>query len=375
MKTLNQYLTESLLIEATRNDPRLNPPKFTAEEKRNNRKLFQHVVKVIEKERDYIAKAFGKNYSQRRADYQYTRAFNLADNGYYRTEIAYKQPDEASYNFLSGIELITDSKKNEVRLIVRTMRKEYAYGDLFETSKQIVKKLRNTIERALNKIADNVKLSTIDSGRQYGFVYKMTNPDYSKCDQGSVRVASIRIQDTKYRKQTDRIESRSGNSERKNAFEYTSRRTARAKKYEDVLKNLRIYNKLQDALKDTSFVIANFDNWQLSVNPTSSYIDILIEMFALDKTSRQLYRFRGDYMYRIKEDEKIDDSTTIGEIDDSFKLVPTKAKLLHPAGWYSKNSIDKDDLEKQIPPRKVAELLAPVVKKITVGQIKKLMKI
>ena len=142
MLTLKQYLTESLLKEAARNDPRLNPPKFDAGEKKNNRKLFQHVIKVFEKQRDYIAKQLGQLERVERANYQYTKAFNLADNNYYRTEIVYKRPDDADYRHDSGIDLITDSKKNEVRLITRKVLKT---AKQFEVSKQIVKKLRNDV--------------------------------------------------------------------------------------------------------------------------------------------------------------------------------------------------------------------------------------
>ena len=218
-------------------------------------------------------------------------------------------------------------------------------------------------------------MNTVDSGQQYGFVFKLANPDYSKCEQGSVRIASIRMQDAKDRKQLERIASKFGAGVRQSEMKNTAKRSHNAKKYEDVLKKLRIYNKLQEALKDTNFVIANFDNWILTVNQTPSYCNIHIELFALDKANRQLYRFSNGFSYRIKEDETIKDSMTIGDLNNDFKLVPTKAKLLHPAGWYSKDSIDQEDLEKQIPPRKVAELLNSVVKKIAIGQIVKLMEV
>lgn len=142
MLSIQQYLTESVILTEATNDPRRNPPKFTDEQQANNKKLIQHVIQSFDKKVDY--------------DFKYAIAYGIDGNKNYRTSLLMPEEhvtrDRVYYgeHRVTGIDIVTDSNKNQVSIVVRTNPDLGRRRDIKPWAK-IVKQLHKKIEPALKQ--------------------------------------------------------------------------------------------------------------------------------------------------------------------------------------------------------------------------------
>ena len=165
MLTFTEYLQESLLMEARR-DIRQNPPEFTRAQIITNNKLLQDLGYVI---RQALLKSnkFGEKVG-------FSPAYNVKGNLSYRNviELATREYGYGIVKYSTSVELVTDSVKGIVS-IISTNKEE----------NNIVDTVYKEIEKRLKVIAKTFKRTKLDSGRQYGYHWKLEELDYSKCEK------------------------------------------------------------------------------------------------------------------------------------------------------------------------------------------------
>lgn len=187
MLTFTQYLTEAALSRQ---------PKVTdKQEMKNNRWLFNHVGGAIVGK---ITEAGARVQFAAEGDdpgYQYTRNMLYVKGGRRHKDW-----------IMSGITLVTDSKRGIVSLVFRGAPKRYKYQfedadgaivDVFDSwvmnggrtpvGHTIVNQLAKVIEPILKKIGKIDDKSKIDSGRQYGFTWKLKDLKFDVEPAGHVR--------------------------------------------------------------------------------------------------------------------------------------------------------------------------------------------
>lgn len=373
MLTLKQYLNESLLIEANKSDPRQNPPKFDQSEKRNNKKLWQHVAKAIDDKKSSIIKLLAQLTGDKNCTIAYAPMYELDGNYYYRTEIVYKLSGTKQYDRNTGVEFVTDSSNNQVRIVARKV--PGSLSNALDTAKKIVDAIDRDIERSLNQIGQSVIIKKLDSGRQYGYIFTISQPDYDKCVKGGIRLAAnLNYQRMQLRKKDERSSDQvfdllTKMQQNNNKF---SDRTKKSAEFVKQLKKSPIYKNLNEALQGTNFVIANFDKWMFGylMNwPLKWYF----EFYILDKSAHKLYCL-SEELY-VKHDKEFKPNQTLGGYFGNINFKVTRASLIKSQGWYSKQDLDDaNDINNmdQITAKQAAERLTKAIEQITFRQLEKL---
>lgn len=332
MLSIQQYLTESVILTEATNDPRRNPPKFTDEQQANNKKLIQHVIQSFDKKVDY--------------DFKYAIAYGIDGNKNYRTSLLMPEEhvtrDRVYYgeHKVTGIDIVTDSNKNQVSIVVRTNPDLGRRRDIKPWAK-IVKQLHKKIEPALKQIAKRVTVRTINTANQFGYTYTLADVDYTECKSSSARIQKYNEESN--RTKNDRFLRDISNRIAKSKTQDQADRYQWSKQSKQQISKTPFYKIINKVLQGTGFVPAAFNEWQAEVElkydqsgtPISAsvantsrpvVVSVNIMLGLYDKTSDQVYIVNGllNYLHPNKNGETINidqlKSTPIGKIEKPIKL-------------------------------------------------------
>ena len=311
MISFTEYLTEALL-EASK-DPRRNPPKFTADQIANNKKLFQHVAYVVKtaaiKSKHEWAKDFNGDFTDKIG---FVPSYNIKDNANYRNEVegefSHYAPSDKSYESIDA-ELLTDTTKNTVSIIARTK----ALG-----ARKLIDAVYKQIETSLKKIASDVNTTKLDSGRQYGYVWKLEEPDYSKCEKHpDVRSALSTRQDAseKSRLSDERKYQRGGDKLNKSDI---AKRSAESAAAAAAFQSSKAYKLIESIAKKHGFGLAGFDNWEFGYYLEKKFIRLVCYIRVRDQESGDFYAL----------DCKIEGPSQTGRVDyDLTEMIKPSDKI------------------------------------------------
>lgn len=335
MKSLNDYLMESLLIETSNNDPRQNPPAFTTTQKRTNKKLLQHVLKIFERNKA-VFDEYWQYYGLKRDPIVYTAAYNLTGNKNYRTNIIIGD------QYFGNFEIVTDTAKNEVRLVNRINAGKYERvpKTQFNTAAEVAKDKERQfkmIKKGLQQLhpkmldglmklvlsVDGIRVQRIDSGRQFGFVYKLVDkPDYSKCDSYNITIkTNLAIE--RDRKKRDRRDA-------KDVEDRYSRLHTRILKHirikDRVMKQTGFTDKVAKAFDGTDFSFANFEQWKFEYQHTKK--QSAIRWWFVLKNTNTGHKFNAGIFRTTTDDIEMTDKLTVFDstptarvyLDDGVKV-------------------------------------------------------
>ena len=374
MLTVTQYLIESVLQEE-RKDVRMHPPKFTADQKKNNKALFQQVAYQISK--------FDK-------DIGFAKTFNIADNAYYRTTL-FSRNDNKNYRYQTGqglltgmqdIELLTDSVNGLVTLKWIASQRYVSKWDENGDSKptKLINNLRDEVEKGLKSICKSLKRTKINSGQQFGYSWKLQDPDYSKAVNHNIRIVSAKSQ-------IDRKSDERREGQRELTKWNSNERVKDIRKSGTKLKKIPAFNKLAKWFTEQGFAVGGFDNWTLNYSfdtgSETNTLDLDLNICAVDLYNHVPYEFtpNGQLSFDIPKKLKLNDisSFTINQLFDfdnhdnavqlTFTVQQRKPEYLgkDPVAFFS----GRVDLSNKPSAREITKALAEEVKKYQLKDFKK----
>lgn len=372
MLTFTEFLKEALLTEANK-DSRRNPPKFTPSEIKLNKKLFQHVGYAIakaaaeDKNKDWFTDIPGVTFKSILPIFvgkvAFVPSYNIKANAYYRNAIegAFEHDGVPSnvWNDSLYIELLTDSVNNTVSIIARGNKLKYqGFVDVVYTA----------IEIALKKIAEQVKRSKVDSGQQYGYSWKLINPDYSKCESHSeIRSAlSQRSGDgEKHRQEDERASYQTSVKSSQRRSEVYSKRSEQSQQVASKIKSTKAFKLIERIAEKHDFTLAGFDQWRLGYYLKDWKVAVDCEIRVHDNQSGDFYQLTAileSYGARGHLTELITPSkTTIADLYDIVDKLNNhayitingersygygitsrigKIKIKEDGTWYSKGNVN-----------------------------------
>lgn len=366
-------MTEALLTEANK-DSRRNPPKFTSSEIKLNKKLFQHVGYAIakaaaeNKNRDWFIDIPGVIFKSILPIFvgkiAFVPSYNIKGNAYYRNAIegafAHDGVPSNVWNDSLYIELLTDSVNNTVSIIARGNKLKY---------KGFVDVVYTAVETALKKIAEQVKRTKVDSGQQYGYSWKLINPDYSKCETHSeIRSAlSQRSSDgEKQRLQDERDSYKTTVKSSQRRSEVLSKRSEQSQQVSSKIKSSKAFKLIEHIVKKHDCTLAGFDQWSLGYYLRYWKVAVDCNIRVLDNQSGDFYQLtailesistrRHDFTELITPSkttiadlydivDKLNDNIFIkinGERSYGYGITSRigKVKMKEDDTWYSKGDVN-----------------------------------
>lgn len=215
-------------------------------------------------------------------------SYNIKANAYYRNAIegAFEHDGVPSnvWNDSLYIELLTDSVNNTVSIIARGNKLKYqGFVDVVYTA----------IETALKKIAEQVKRSKVDSGQQYGYSWKLINPDYSKCETHSeIRSAlSQRSSDgEKHRQEDERASYQRSVKSSQRRGEDILKRSEQSQQVSSKIKSTKAFKLIEHIAEKHDFTLAGFDQWRLGYYLKNWKVAVDCEIRVRDNQSGDFYQ-------------------------------------------------------------------------------------
>lgn len=234
MLTLEQYL-----IESTAYDRNIHSKRFD----KNNRVLFNTVGSAI---KDY----FGRTIS-------FAPLENKPENRYVRTTIYHNDYDQE----FSRIIMTTDLAKNTVSIVYR--------GPTSRFMAKFIDQAVKLIDRQLKRVCKAVDKTDINTGRQYGASWKLTEFDASTKTRTVGFSNPVRAVESDS-KRAKRDETYSGSTAIERMQKTYDRYKSRIKSAKSVMATSKLWNKLQAVFDKFDCKVTDRQKFEWAVTTTSS---------------------------------------------------------------------------------------------------------